>query len=118
MPSEAELAKMNARLTELHDMVDSLRHEQAQLGLTLAPVFEHERNVIARIRDSHGTGATFNPHRAPQRTPLFEALLQIAIQHGKTKNQHRDVKRRAKAYETEAARIERELSQYVKEDHA
>jgi hypothetical protein len=117
-PSDAELAKMKQRLIELAGTLDSLRSEQAQLGLVLKPVFEHERNVIERIRNTHGTGATFNPHRAPQRTPLFEALLQIAVQHGKTKSAYGDVKRRANAYMREAEKIERELSQHVKEDHA
>lgn len=109
-PSDAEIKVMQARLGSLAVMIENLHHQEAQLGMTLAPVWEKERNVIDRIRNTHGTGATFNPHTAPKRTPLFEALLQIAVEHGKTKNQYRDVKRQAKAYANEMARIERELA--------
>ena len=105
----AERGALQARVVTLHGMVGTLYTQTIELKHRLQPIWEKKRNLRERIQATHGPPPNFNPRRAPDRVPLFEALLQISVDHGFTETAYGDLNRRMKAYEREAASIEKVL---------
>jgi hypothetical protein len=108
--SEVEQIALTARLDGLRCRIADLSRQKEEAGLRLRPVFEKERNLKDRIQATHGAPGSFNYRRAPDRKPLYEALLVIACEHGAEKSAYGTVRRMLKACETEADRIEKVLA--------
>ncbi len=103
--SEDDRRTMYADGLMLKEKVIELRRQISALDLQLAPIWQKERNLRERIQATHGLPPHFNPDTALDRKPLFEALLQISVEHGFTKTTRNDFNRQARGYTNELKAI-------------
>jgi len=96
--------------------INSLMHEARILSTELSPVYQRDSEIRSSISDTHGGPGRYNREGASQRKPLFEALTQIAVQHGRKKQLVKDMKRRISAYSKEVIRLEKEAAKRTRRD--
>ena len=95
---EDALAAMEANVRAMFKTVEGLKTRVASMGGDLAPVIKEEQALRDGIAASHGGPGKFNRDTAPDRAPKFERLTQIAVEHGRKKQEHQQAKRQVKAY--------------------
>ena len=103
---EEKYLALQTTAQELRREAALLARQIGSIDIQLAPVIERERMIRGAIQSTHGGAASFNPRRSAERKPMFEALLQISVDHGATKNLRRDLDSRMRAYRREAKTIE------------
>jgi len=110
---EGEKEKLKTRLSELREEISELAKTVAGYDRLLQPYWYEKGDIEDDVRRTHGRrydGAIdFAPDGAPARKPLFDALMELAIEWGPTKAERSQVQTRMKAFEREAKKIETEL---------
>jgi hypothetical protein len=118
--AQSQKVKLKLALSELREWISDTAEIMAGYDQLLAPVWGHEnaiKDAIGRTHDKDDNGRLkFCPAGAPRRKPMFDAVLDIAVEWGVTKNARREVHRRLNAYEREAKRIKLELEAIAKKE--
>ena len=100
----------------LVDEINGLMHEARILSTELSPVYQRDSEIRSSISETHGGPGKYNREGAAQRKPLFEALTEIAAQHGPKKQLVKDMKRRISAYSKEVIRLEKDAAKRTGRD--
>jgi hypothetical protein len=102
-----ERAKLEGERAELSRDIIDLDHAIKRTGAVLSPVWIAEQNLKDLIVQTHGRAANgalvFKLSGSVERVPLWDRLLKIAIDHGKTKQARAEMKRQRNAF---ARRVE------------
>lgn len=93
-----DIEQMEARVRAMFEQAELLKKRIAGMDFELAPVLKQERDLRASIERTHGGPGRFKAATAPDRAPMFDKLTDIAVKHGKTKQQNQQAKRAVKAY--------------------
>jgi hypothetical protein len=117
---EEQKVKLKLALDELREWISDTANIMAGYDQLLAPVWGQENAIKDAIGRTHDRGESgrlkFCPGEAQRRKPMFDALLDIAVQWGPTKNARREVDRRLRGYEREAKGIRLELAAIAKKE--
>ncbi len=118
--AQSQKVKLQLALDELREWISDTAEIMAGYDSVLAPVWGQENAIKDAIERTHDRGdggrLKFCPGEAPRRKPMFDALLDIAVQWGATKNARREVDRRLRGYEREAKSIRLELAAIAKKE--
>ena len=104
---------MKNDLSALREVISELAETIGGYDRLLAPYWYAKGDIEDGVRRTHGRAPSraivFEPANAPARRPMFNALMELAIEWGPTKAERSQVQTRMKALEREAKKVETEL---------